>query len=81
MAAIVRWAAWQRIWKASREKSKPKPTGFLANVDDYGRQVCLYFNGPEHREFKSLTKELARNLGTRNQSDTVLASLRKLARS
>lgn len=74
--ASSRWRIWVRTWKTYRQ-NKPKPQPSL-NYDAYGRNANLYFNGPEYREFKALTKELARALGTRNQSDTVLAALRRL---
>lgn len=79
MASKVRWRVWVRTWKAYKLESNPKPAERpLLNFDAYGRNVNLYFNGPEYREFKALTRELARALGTRNQTDTVLAALRRL---
>jgi hypothetical protein len=50
------------------------PTDF----DRYPRQVILFYNGAEHREFKRLVGELAEKFGTKNQSDTVLCSLKAL---
>ena len=75
----MRWKVWLRTWKAaSKQREKPKAPDGLLDFDAYGRNVNLYFSGAEHREFKKLTEELASNLGTRNQSDTVLSALRRL---
>src|SRR5579864_514966 len=80
----VRWSTWKRIWKAhnSRRQRKPrrlKPTeGFLSNLDAYPKQVILYYSGAEHADFKRLVGELAEKFGAKNQSDTVLTSLRAL---
>ena len=54
----------------------PSAEIMLANFEAYARQVCLYYNGPEHGELKELLRELGRILGTKNQSETVLKALR-----
>lgn len=56
-------------------KQVPSAEIMVANFDAYARQVCLYYNGPEHAELK-LLRELGHILGTRNQSETVLKALR-----
>jgi hypothetical protein len=69
------------MWKRRKkpQKPRPQPDGFLSNIDKYARQVILYYNGAEHREFKRLIGEAADRLETTNQSDTLLCVLRTLA--
>jgi hypothetical protein len=60
------------------DRQAPTVESLIANLDAYGRQVYLYYNGTEHREFKQLVRELGQSLGTKNQTDTVLKALRRL---
>jgi len=76
----VRWGTFLRMWKRRKkpQKPQPRPGDFLSNLDAYGRQVVLYYDGSEHREFKRLVGELAEKFGTKTQSYTVLYSLKAL---
>lgn len=49
------------------------------DVNVYGREVKLFFSGPEARQFKSIVARLQRDFGTKNQSDTVIEALRQIA--
>lgn len=49
------------------------------DTDVYGREVKLFLNGQQAREFKRIVTALQEDFGTANQTDTVIEALRRIS--